>query len=180
MGNLFIAEPPNSRIRRVDAVTKVITTVAGNGAPGVSGDGGLATKASIRPAAVSVDGLGNLFIGDGANFRVRKVPLGVPGILLSTTALNFGNVVLNTQSPPQTVTITNNGTALLEFFSIAASGRFRQSNTCHSGVQPGAACQVSVIFVPNSIGPQSAVLTIRPNIPGDARKLTLSGVGISQ
>ena len=180
VGNLFIAEPPNSRIRRVDAVTKVITTVAGNGAPGVSGDGGLATKASIRPAAVSVDGLGNLFIGDGANFRVRKVPLGVPGILLSTTALNFGNVVLNTQSPSQTVTITNNGTALLEFFSIAASGRFRQSNTCHSGVQPGAACQVSVIFVPNSIGPQSAVLTIRPNIPGDARKLTLSGVGISQ
>jgi len=164
----------------VDAVTKVITTVAGNGTPGVSGDGGLATKASIRPAAVSVDGLGNLFIGDGANFRVRKVPLGVPGILLSTTALNFGNVVLNTQSPPQTLTITNNGTALLEFFSIAASGRFRQSNTCHSGVQPGAACQVSVIFVPNSIGPQSAVLTIRPNIPGDARKLTLSGVGISQ
>ena len=180
VGNLFIAEPPNSRIRRVDAVTKVITTVAGNGAPGVSGDGGLATKASIRPAAVSVDGLGNLFIGDGANFRVRKVPLGVPGILLSTTALNFGNVVLNTQSPSQTVTITNSGTALLEFFSIAASGRFRQSNTCHSGVQPGAACQVSVIFVPNSIGPQSAVLTIRPNIPGDARKLTLSGVGISQ
>ncbi|PYU54560.1 MAG: hypothetical protein DMG56_26740 [Acidobacteria bacterium] len=180
VGNLFIAEPPNSRIRRVDAVTKVITTVAGNGTPGVSGDGGLATKASIRPAAVSVDGLGNLFIGDGANFRVRKVPLGVPGILLSTTALNFGNVVLNTQSPSQTVTITNNGTALLEFFSIAASGRFRQSNTCHSGVQPGAACQVSVIFVPNSIGPQSAVLTIRPNIPGDARKLTLSGVGISQ
>jgi hypothetical protein len=180
VGNLFIAEPPNSRIRRVDAVTKVITTVAGNGTPGVSGDGGLATKASIRPAAVSVDGLGNLFIGDGANFRVRKVPLGVPGILLSTTALNFGNVVLNTQSPSQTVTITNNGTALLEFFSIAASGRFRQSNTCHSGVQPGAACQVSVIFVPNGIGPQSAVLTIRPNIPGDARKLTLSGVGISQ
>src|SRR5206468_3328744 len=90
VGNLFIAEPPNSRIRRVDAVTKVITTVAGNGAPGVSGDGGLATKASIRPAAVSVDGLGNLFIGDGANCRVRKVPLRVPGILLSTTAPNFG------------------------------------------------------------------------------------------
>jgi sugar lactone lactonase YvrE len=180
VGNLFIAEPPNSRIRRVDAVTKVITTVAGNGTPGVSGDGGLATKASIRPAAVSVDGLGNLFIGDGANFRVRKVPLGVPGILLSRTALNFGNVVLNTQSPSQTVTITNNGTALLEFFSIAASGRFRQSNTCHSGVQPGAACQVSVIFVPNSVGAQSAVLAIRPNIVGGPRKITLSGVGISQ
>jgi len=180
VGNLFIAEPPNNRIRRVDAVTKVITTVAGNGTPGVSGDGGLATKASIRPAAVSVDGLGNLFIGDGANFRVRKVPLGVPGILLSTTALNFGNVALNTQSPAQTVTITNNGTALLEFFSIGASGRFRQSNTCKSGVQPGATCQVSVIFVPNSVGAQSAVLAIRPNIVGGPRKVTLSGVGISQ
>ena len=180
VGNLFIAEPPNSRIRRVDAVTKVITTVAGNGMPGVSGDGGLATKASIRPAAVSVDDLGNFFIGDGANFRVRKVPLGLPGILLSTTALNFGNVVLNTQSSAQTVTVTNNGTALLEFFSIGASGRFRQSNTCKSGVQPGATCQVSVIFVPNSVGAQSATLTIRPNVPGGARKVTLSGVGINQ
>ncbi|PYX08559.1 MAG: hypothetical protein DMG88_10230 [Acidobacteria bacterium] len=179
VGNLFITG--NGRIRRVDAVTKVITTVAGNGIPGYSGDGGLATKASIQALSIaSIDSYGNLFIGDGANFRVRKVPLGVPGILLSTTALNFGNVVLNTQSPAQTVTITNNGTALLEFFSIAASGGFRQSNTCHSGVQPGAACQVSVIFVPNSIGAQSAVLTIRPNIPGDARKVTLSGVGISQ
>jgi sugar lactone lactonase YvrE len=180
VGNLFITEPPNNRIRRVDAVTKVITTVAGNGVPGVGGDGGLATKASIRPAAASVDGMGNLFIGDGPNFRVRKVSLGLPGILLSTTALNFGNVVLNTQSSAQTVTVTNNGTALLEFFSIGASGRFRQSNTCKSGVQPGATCQVSVIFVPNSVGAQSATLTIRPNVPGGARKVTLSGVGINQ
>ncbi len=120
--------------------------------------------------------MGNLFI----NFRVRKVSLGLPGILLSTTALNFGNVVLNTQSSAQTVTVTNNGTALLEFFSICASGRFRQSNTCKSGVQPGATCQVSVIFVPNSVGAQSATLTIRPNVPGGARKVTLSGVGINQ
>ncbi len=72
-GNLFIADAGNSRIRKV-AVNGTITTAAGNGSDGYSGDGGAATKASLfSPTGVAVDGFGNIFISDTYNNRIRKV-----------------------------------------------------------------------------------------------------------
>ena len=72
-GNLYIADEQNSRIRKVDT-NGIITTVAGNGANGYGGDGGVATNASLRyPRGVAVDGPGNIYIADNASQRVRKV-----------------------------------------------------------------------------------------------------------
>ena len=72
-GNLFIADTQNHRIRKVDS-SGVITTVAGNGTSGFSGDGGPATEASLAaPGGVAVDSAGNLFIADHDNHRIRKV-----------------------------------------------------------------------------------------------------------
>ena len=72
-GNIFIADTDNSRIRKVD-VNDVITTVAGNGTKGYSGDGGAATNANLYlPSGVVVDAYGNLFIADTFNNRIRKV-----------------------------------------------------------------------------------------------------------
>jgi trimeric autotransporter adhesin len=73
-GNLFIADTYNNRIRKVDASTKDIITVAGNGTQGFSGDGGPATSAELAfPDGVAVDGSGNLFIADTINNRIREV-----------------------------------------------------------------------------------------------------------
>ena len=73
-GDLYIADYGHARIRRVDAATGVITTVAGNGERGFSGDGGLATQASIRgPGGVFVDEAGSVYIADDANHRIRRV-----------------------------------------------------------------------------------------------------------
>ena len=73
-GNLFIADSSNNRVRRVDAVTGLISTVAGNGIPGFSGDNGLAVNASINnPSALVLDGAGNLYIADSNNDAVRVV-----------------------------------------------------------------------------------------------------------
>ena len=73
-GNLYIADRNNVRVRRVDAASSVITTVAGTGESGSSGDGGPATEAVIAtPAGVVVDEAGNLFIADWENHRVRRV-----------------------------------------------------------------------------------------------------------
>jgi len=73
-GNVYIADFYNSRIRRVDAVTDTITTVAGNGTAGYSGDGGQATAAEIYDAsAVAVDNNGNIYISDYYNSMIRKV-----------------------------------------------------------------------------------------------------------
>jgi sugar lactone lactonase YvrE len=76
-GNLYIADYFNHRIRKVTAVSGIITTVAGNGSRGSSGDGGAATAAQIaRPAGVALDSAGNLYIADTDNDRIRKVTAG--------------------------------------------------------------------------------------------------------
>src|SRR5262249_23883071 len=73
-GKMFIADDFNNRIRRVDAITGIITTVAGTGEAGFSGDGGFGVNALLAfPTAVRVDRDGNLLIGDPGNFRVRRV-----------------------------------------------------------------------------------------------------------
>jgi sugar lactone lactonase YvrE len=73
-GNLFIADTHNHRIRRVDGISGVITTVAGTGIAGYAGDLAVATSARLNtPVAVAVDAIGNLFIADANNHRIREV-----------------------------------------------------------------------------------------------------------
>lgn len=82
LGNVYIADASNSVIRRVDARTKVITTVAGDfkadqsddGRGGFSGDGGPATSARLNgPQGVALDSAGDLFIADRLNNAIREV-----------------------------------------------------------------------------------------------------------
>jgi sugar lactone lactonase YvrE len=79
-GNLYIADRDNHRVRRVTAAG-TITTAAGNGVYGFSGDGGLATSASLGyPTGVALDAAGNLYIADTDNHRIRMVsPSGIMG-----------------------------------------------------------------------------------------------------
>ncbi len=74
LGNVFIADTQNNRIRRVDAASRLITTVVGSGIAGFAGDGGPATSAQLnRPLGVAVDGLGNLYVADSQNNRIRRI-----------------------------------------------------------------------------------------------------------
>lgn len=73
-GNLYLADAGAHRIRRIDQGTGAIATVAGNGIQGFSGDNGPATAASIdSPSGIAVDGLGNLYLSDTHNQRIREV-----------------------------------------------------------------------------------------------------------
>ncbi len=76
-GNLYIADSPSQRIRRVDAVTGIMTTVAGDGTVGYSGDGGPATEAQLnQPQGLEVDRARNLlYIADSDNNVVRRLRL---------------------------------------------------------------------------------------------------------
>ena len=74
-GNVYVADTGNNRIREIDAKSHVITTVAGNGAAGFSGDNGIATGAELDgPTGIAVDGHSDLFVADTNNCRVREVP----------------------------------------------------------------------------------------------------------
>ncbi len=72
--NVFIADTQNHALRRLDAKTGTLTTVAGDGTPGFEGDGGPAAKARLNfPTGLGLDGKGNLYVVDAINARIRKI-----------------------------------------------------------------------------------------------------------
>ncbi len=74
--NLYFVEMQNHLVRKVDAESQTITTVAGTGQQGFSGDGGPATNATLsRPHSIALDGKGGLYIADIGNHRIRRVDL---------------------------------------------------------------------------------------------------------
>ena len=92
-GNVYIADRSNHRIRKVDASTGVISTIAGTGTLGFSGDGGPATAARLRsPSGVAKDADGNVYIADRSNHRIRKVDAstGVISTIAGTGAIGDG------------------------------------------------------------------------------------------
>ncbi len=73
-GHVYIADTGTHRIRRVDAVTGLVTTAAGTGESGFAGDGGPASEARLdRPQGVAVDEAGNVYVGDTGNRRIRRI-----------------------------------------------------------------------------------------------------------
>jgi hypothetical protein len=82
-GHIYLVDTENHCIRRIDAADGIVTTIAGTGQAGGSGDGGVATGATLkRPHGACVDASGNIYIGDSENHRVRLVSVngedGVP------------------------------------------------------------------------------------------------------
>lgn len=96
LGNLYVVDQGNYRVRRVSA-NGVITTVAGSGLSGTTGDGGLATSARTSPQNVTVDSAGNLYINEST--RVRKVDI-VTGII--TTVAGGGSSTTDNMPATQT------------------------------------------------------------------------------
>ena len=117
-GNLYIADERNSRIRRVNAAG-IITTIAGTGIAGFSGDGGQATQAAMNfPQAVTVDPSGNLYIADTRNLRVRRVnPAGVISTIAGTGMRGFtgdgGQATLAQMRAPHGLAIDPAGNLLI-------------------------------------------------------------------
>jgi trimeric autotransporter adhesin len=87
-GNIFIADTTNCAIRKISASSSTISTVAGTGSCGYSGDGGLATSAQLsQPYGLAVDRSGNIFIADTVNCLVREVS--VSNSHISTVSGNY-------------------------------------------------------------------------------------------
>ncbi len=155
-GALLIADSGNNRIRRLTS-DGTITTIAGSGTSGYSGDGGPATAATLRaPTGVQVDAAGNIYISDTSNYRIRKVD--TTGII-STVAGN-GSAGYNGDGSPATSYSLNGPSALVSQSACAvdiadsSNLRVRQLST---GVNYTITSNPSGLLV--SLGGQTAVAT---------------------
>jgi hypothetical protein len=105
---------------------------------------------------------------------------GGPAVTLSPTSLNFKKVPIGQTSSPQTVTLTNTGTATLHISSVTTSGDYHISNnTCGATVAAGANCAVSVTFTPTKKAKRTGLLSFTDDAPGSPQTVSLTGVGQS-
>lgn len=113
-GNIFIADHQNFRIRKVDIASGNISTVAGNGGGGDSGDGGQATSAMFIPDDIHFDKNGNLYLTDGTHNKIRRISLsGIISTFAGTGTLGFsgdgGVATAANLSNPTSLTIDDTG-----------------------------------------------------------------------
>ncbi len=131
IGNLYIADAGNNRIRKIDITTNIITTICGKGAGGFGGDNGPATTALIYdPQDICFDKLGNLYIADLFNYRVRKI--NTSGII--TTFAGTGIPGSSGDGGPSTAAELNVPTGLASddagniYIAELSGGRIRKVN----------------------------------------------------
>jgi hypothetical protein len=93
-GNIYAADQDNGVVRRIDAVTGVITTVAGGGRFGVVGDGGPAVQASLNPVSLALDQAGHLYVSSNGAIRVVDLQSNIISTLVSGVA-SYGGMVFD-------------------------------------------------------------------------------------
>jgi hypothetical protein len=146
---------------------------------------GLTCQISVTftPSA-PVGTMGTLEIDDGDPASPQIVTLsgignGVPTAQPSSTSLSFGNQQVNTSSPPQTVTVTNTGSAALTITSIVLNGpSFTETDNCASGVPIGGSCTISVTFSPTYPGAKTGSVSLTDNADPPYQMISLSGTGV--
>ena len=180
-GNLYFSDTNNQRVRRIDASTGQINTIAGNGTAGYSGDGGPAISATLNaPSGVAVDSQGQVYIISSASTGqvIRKVgPNGVA---------SFNNQPKGTTSAATVVTIANTGNSNLELtnalFAGANPGDFAidpTTTTCqltpNSVLDAGSSCKIGFLFTPSASGARTANYLLLGNTVTGSNTIQLVG-----
>jgi len=131
-GNIYISECFSHVIRKVDAATGIIQTISGNGIPGYTGDGGPISAAQFRtPNYLFFDKLGNLYINDADNYRIRRII--------------YNPVSVNEVSSSQTeyLTFPNPATGLLHVGNVITPVNYNLTNTAGAAVKQGKLTQTN-------------------------------------
>jgi hypothetical protein len=176
---LFIADFANNDVRKID-LAGVISTVAGAGTAGYTGDKGPATLATLHgPNGVAADTAGNLFIPDDLNNAVRKVSSG-------TGVLAFLPTLVGQSSAAQVIGLTNIGNApltlppLAQWIPTGPASDYQVTGPCTTGITLGAngTCSIQVIFAPTAAGDRTLTYTIPDNALGGSQLLQFIGAGL--
>ncbi|MBZ5604926.1 MAG: hypothetical protein LAO79_21730, partial [Acidobacteriia bacterium] len=153
-GSLYFSDPVNSRIRKIDLATKIITTVAGSGTPGFTGDGGSPLAAQLKlPLGIAFDAAGNLYIADNGNSVIRMVS----GAKITTVAGNGLNgfnletgTALGVSIDPSRIAVDKDGTIYL---TDQGNDRIRK-------LVPQIATAMSIVAGNNAKGAPGALVPI--------------------
>jgi len=143
-GNLYLADTHNHRIRRIDASTSLITTIAGTGLLGYSGDTALASAATLAlPRGLTADAVGNLYLADTANHRIRRIDA-TTGLI--TTVVGDGTQAFAGDNGPPTAASLNSPTAT----SLSPVGSLTLSDTGNQRIrqvetQPSSSSTITTI-----------------------------------
>jgi uncharacterized protein (TIGR03437 family) len=173
-GNLYIADTQNHRIRML-APGGAISTIAGTGTPGFSGDGGAAAAAELNaPSEVALDPSGNIYIADTLNHRVRLVTTdGNIATIAGTGDAAYngddGPAVQIALSSPYGLTLDGQGNV---YVADTGNNRVRMLSTTQTAVTPPPATQLITVTLANA-----ASLLAGPLVPGEIFSIFGQGIG---
>lgn len=172
--NLFIGDY-NNRVRWVSP-NGIMTTIAGTGAAGYSGDGGLATSAIMyEPTGIALDPSGNILVSDYNNFRVRSISA-FPAVGTSTGSMAFGLTAVGTTGSPQTLIVSAFGPVTIS--NISSSANFSEADNCPATMSNGTVCTMYVYFAPTASGNLNGNITINSNgYFSQTNTVNLTGLG---
>jgi hypothetical protein len=183
-GNMYFSDTVNNRVRRVDASTGIIRTIAGNGQTGRTG--GPATLANLGvPTGITVDSQGQVYVltpqpQNGATQVVEQIN--------TIGWLSFPSQAQGTLSAPLILNVANTGNSNLTFNTYTINGVDKTdfaidlSNTnCNftagNVLNAGQSCQIAVVFKPGAVGTRSAVLNLVDNTVNAVNRVKLTGTG---
>jgi len=179
-GNIYFADSNNNRIRVVNAASGTISTLAGNGTGGYTGDGGPATSAELNsPGDIALDSAGNMYIADASNNVIRQVNVSQSQLIYPTsTAVG----TMDGTDDPQTATVANIGNASLTVSvpgsgnnaSVSAYFQLDNATTCPQlstvsspgTLAAGQVCTYAVDFAPTVVGAISGSVVLTDNSLG--------------
>jgi Tol biopolymer transport system component len=172
--DVFVIGWQTGTIELMSVATAGTQANAGSDLPSMSGNGRIVvfnTHAS-NLGGKDLNGLTDVYVHERA----------VSSLTVSPRSLAFGNQLVNSTSPAQTVRVANVSTAAVPITSVALSGanpgQFARTHNCGSSLAAGASCTVSVVFKPTSTGAKSAVLTVNGS-GGGLRSVSLTGTGVT-
>jgi sugar lactone lactonase YvrE len=158
-GNIFIADQSNNKIREVLASSGEIVTVAGTGVSGYSADGVAALTSELKgPRGLAFDAVGNLYIADGGNNRVRKLSMSNPLTFPPTAVGSSASATLYLETVQATTLNSLAMTSSLGDFTIGAASGCTVNGTTSNPLE--TVCAVPVTFTPQYANQRSVPVSL--------------------
>jgi hypothetical protein len=167
-GDLYIADTQNERIRMISG--SQISTIAGTATTGATGDNGTSAVATLNaPMGIALDSLGNVYIADTRNNKVREINV-------NTNSLTFKTLNPTESSPVQTVSLFDSGNQPLSLTSVSPlAGYIEQPSASGTDCTPtpvtlaaGGSCNLNIVFNPPTVGTYNGAITLSDNAQGSA------------